>query len=504
MAFFVLYSTRKNWKVTPVTFALTSIAVAVFQFSHLLGTNSVDPEVSRSFLMYNLTDIWIGIFMCHWFLGFLGKNREQHMALSAVYISGITIFLACLLFPSLFLIDSVPKLYFPNYYEPGPLYYVMYIWFLIVTAYSFYQLIQGYRKETNPILKKRNKFILVAMVYAYIFGTTAFLLVFDIPFNPLLSSLFGLYPLLIAYTILEYEAFDIKIFAKGAFVYGVSIFAIGFIIAISNYLGNFFLGYKPDLPTWIAPALVSLLLGTGSMYIYKKARDADTAKYEFITIVTHKFRTPLTRIRWSAEELRDTVPENKKSSIDAIFQSEIQLLELTNALVQLLDFKTHGFKNKMESIHLSEFFQKLESEYQNRAEQKGLRITFEIPEHIEVLTDIEKLRVVLQIILDNAISYTPKGGSISVASSLDEKTRQAVIEIKDTGIGISSETLGQIFSSFYRGAKARLADTEGMGIGLSLAKNILKKQGGKIWLKSEGEGKGSTFYVQLKALPRKV
>lgn len=297
-AFFVMLATQRSRSITTFTFALSCLAVAIFQLSHLLGINAPDAETSRMILMFNLVDFFIGIFMTHWFLGFIGKIHSQRYALGAVYISGISLFTFFLFFPRTFLIESVPKLYFPFYYQPGPLYFVMVLWFMIVSIYHFYQLIQAYRTEpAGSVQKNRFKYVLLAMLYAYAFGTTAFLLVFDIPLNPALSALFGLYPLLIVYAILQYEVFDIHIFAKRAFVYASTILGIGLVITLTDFLSNYFITIQPAIPRGVVPAAASIVLASGALYVWRKAREADVAKYEFITVVTHKFRTPLTRIK---------------------------------------------------------------------------------------------------------------------------------------------------------------------------------------------------------------
>lgn len=494
---FVLLATQRTRNVTTLTFALSSFAVAVFQVSHLLGINAPNAVASRAFLMFNLADIFIGIFMTHWFLGFVGKIHEQRRVLTAVYVSGILMFIFFLIFPRTFLIESVPKLYFPFYYEPGPLYAMMVGWFVVVSIYHFYQLIKAYRTEKDPIQKNRFKYVLLAMLYAYAFGTTAFLLVFDFPLNPALSALFGLYPLLIVYAILQYEVFDIHVFAKKAFIYTATILGIGFIITSTDFLSSYFITIQPAVPRGSIPAVVSLLLGVIGIYAWRKARESDVAKYEFITVVTHKFRTPLTRIKWAAEEINKLLPEDKREMTSIITQSERQLLELTNMLIRLSESDDVGFVYKPELVNITELLKQTQSEYASSMAEKDIKFTVENVDDTYVTTNQEQIKFIIQILINNALSYTPKGGSVTVKKTVSLKDRRCTIEVSDTGIGMSKETSKNIFSRFYRGDKARLADTEGMGIGLFIARSIMLKQHGMITAHSEGEGKGSTFSIIL-------
>ena len=497
-AFFVFFSTQRSRSVTTLTFALSCVAVAIFQISHLLGTNAPDADTSRFILMFNLADIFIGMFMTHWFLGFVGKIHQQRYALYAVYVSGLSIFAFLVSHPYLFLVKSVPKLYLPFYYEPGPLYGLMLGWFMVVSVYHFYQLIQAYRLEKDAVQKNRYKYVLLAMLYAYAFGTTAFMLVFDLPLNPALSALFGLYPLLIVYAILQFEVFDIRIFAKRAFVYAVAILMAGAAITLTDFLSAYFVTIQPAIPRSFIPIVASFLFGSAGLYVWRRAQDADLAKYEFITIVTHKFRTPLTRIKWASEEIAQVLPEDKKEMSTIVEQSTSQLFELTNILVRLSDSDANNLDNTRVSVSISDLLQQLQSEYASPMLQKSLTFDVRYPDGPAYgLINQQQVRLVLQILLDNAISYSQKHGSITLSATVVREDMECVLQVQDTGIGMSKATSKHIFNRFYRGDRARLADTEGMGVGLYMARKVIAKQNGRIWAKSPGENLGTTFYVAI-------
>ena len=220
-------------------------------------------------------------------------------------------------------------------------------------------------------------------------------------------------------------------------------------------------------------------------------------KYEFITVITHKFRTPLTRIKWAAEDVSETVPVGKKGDIDIILESERQLLALTDTLVHLSAADVSSLDYHMSPISIESIFQDLSGQYKTRAERKGVNLSFSASPGVFIMIDPEKSSFIFQILLDNALSYTPRGGSIIIKAYAESDGRRGTIEVTDTGIGMSRETASRVFRRFYRGDNARHADTEGMGIGLFMAKSIVEKQNGKISVKSEGEGKGSTFSIHL-------
>src|SRR5262249_27247971 len=113
-----------------------------------------------------------------------------------------------------------------------------------------------------------------------------------------------------------------------------------------------------------------------------------------------------------------------------------------------------------------------------------------------IMADEEAIREILDNLIDNAIKYTPEGGSVSVSCRLDGDGKTVAIEVADTGIGIPSEDLPRIFERFYRVDKARSRELGGTGLGLSIVKHLVQSMGGQIAVKSR-VGAGTRFTVQL-------
>src|SRR3989338_9118202 len=121
------------------------IGVAIFSISHVIGVNVRDPELSRAILMLDITPLLFTAFFAHAIIAFLGKEKEQRPALFLIYIIQFGLFFTFILFPDLFLLPSVPKLYFPNYYQAGPLYFVMVVTNALIPIYFLYQMARSYR-----------------------------------------------------------------------------------------------------------------------------------------------------------------------------------------------------------------------------------------------------------------------------------------------------------------------------------------------------------------------
>jgi signal transduction histidine kinase len=496
----VLFYSRKKMTSSVATFALFCIAAAVFQISQVLGANAADAVTSRFYFMFNLTNIFIGIFWTHWFLALIGKVKEKRLGLGIIYASGLSLLVFFLSNPTLFLVNSVPKMYLPFYYEPGHFYFVMVIWFFFVAVYYFYQLGKAYLAEKDPVQKNRFRYVLASMVYAFVIGTTAFALVFDIPLDPLISSFCGFYVVVLAYAMVQYELLDIRILAKRAFVYALVMIAVGGVILIANAASNYATSIIPGFPQWVTPAILAIIVSSAGIYIWRKARENDIAKYEFITVIMHKFRTPLTEVRWASEviaEERQVLSAQGQEALDVVEESTGAIVELTNVLVSLNDTDKRSYTYSFTTFSVAEILTPLIKEHRRRYTQKTISFVTDTAaaENILLYSDPGKIKFAIDILLTNALHYTQEGGTVSL--SVSKNGPNVLLTFSDNGIGISKKVAPLIFSKFYRGDNARKASTEGTGIGLYLAHEITRRSGGTLTFTSAGEGKGTTFVMSL-------
>jgi signal transduction histidine kinase len=464
----------------------------------MLGVSVSDPDLSRRILMFNLSDIFIPIFFCHCVFLFLGKEKEHKRSISLFYVVGIGLTAFFILNPRLFLLDSIPKMYFPNYYVPGPYYWLMLVFFFSVAVYFIFVMWREYL-VSDGINKNRIKYFLIALILGYAVGSIDFLLIYNIRFDPLWGFLFvPLYTIPFTYAALKYELMDIKLVAKGAFAYALTTAVLGAILIFLNYLSTFIARNSPGFPDWAISIALSLVGAAAILIIWRKLRDGDIIKDEFVSLVTHKFRTPLTSIKWSAENLVKVVPTDLKEDVRNIQISADRMVELTGFLVNLSGAEDKSFEYKLSKVDLGKLLNDCVAEHGDKARAKGISIAYApLSAECIVPADSERIRFVFQTLLDNAISYTPKGGKINAGLSLLIDEEKVQITISDTGIGISRESMKHLFTRFYRADNGRRTDTEGMGIGLYLSRKIIEKHGGKMWVESAGEGKGSKFCIVL-------
>ncbi|MCX6723718.1 MAG: ATP-binding protein [Candidatus Staskawiczbacteria bacterium] len=499
MGIFVL--SRNPRRPLNILFFLTAFSTVVFQVSHIIGTNITDPYLSRNVLMFNAVNLFIVVFLFHFTAVYTNRSHELRWQITCSYAFGAILLAIYLIFPDTFLLPSVSKMYLPNYYVPGSLHFVMRIFSnILMPAYIAYFCLREIFTTNDPILRVRLKYFLFIHSYAFVLGSLAVLLVYNIQFDPAWAALCGLYPIPFAYVIFKYEFLDIKIYSKRAigyaFAVGLLAFLIGSVQIANKYLSTRYSDFSP-LFVYLISAVIAVTIG---VLVWKRARESDLAKFEFVDIVTHKFRTPLTRINWSIETLRQREKffnDDERHAIEAIMRSTTQLVELTNMLVALDESEKNPLFHN-EKISMPKIAEDIVLSCQSEAQKKGVKLS--IKEDVtppDIFIDKKQIHFILGVLIDNALIYTPSGREITI--TIKKEGRTVACNVKDEGIGISKDDQNHIFSKFYRAKNARHTYTEGSGVGLYVARALAKRNGGNIFFKSEGEGKGTTFTLKLPA-----
>lgn len=242
--------------------------------------------------------------------------------------------------------------------------------------------------------------------------------------------------------------------------------------------------------------VVSLAIAYALKVIWHKLRAYETMKYEFITIIAHKFRTPLTQIKWILESiLANEIDTFKKESLQSLGKSNDALIGLTNTLVELTDSENKEAINySFEKINICELVNKIMENLKDRLHEKNLffGITCSTPE-IYVNADRTRIEFVIQTLVENSINYSPPGRNIEIY--IIEDKGEVALSVIDHGIGISPNDIPRVFTKFFRASNAQTMDTEGFGVGLYLANSIVKRHSGKLEVFSGGLNMGSTFTI---------
>jgi heavy metal sensor kinase len=210
--------------------------------------------------------------------------------------------------------------------------------------------------------------------------------------------------------------------------------------------------------------------------------------------IAHDLRSPITRIRGIAEVTLTTgksLNDYENMAASTIEECD-RLLHMINTMLMISKTESGVDQLSPEEMDLAALVQEACELFKPTAEDKGISLSFDIPKPIHYMGDIQMIQRMISNLLDNAIKYTPSGGSVTVF--MNEKDTQLAVSIKDTGCGISPKDLPHIFERFYRCDQSR--SQSGIGLGLSLARAIARAHGGDITAESI-VNQGSTFTVTL-------
>lgn len=225
-------------------------------------------------------------------------------------------------------------------------------------------------------------------------------------------------------------------------------------------------------------------------------RGIEAMRQEFISDVSHEIQSPLTSIGGFARALRSPSlsEEQRLHYLDIIEGESDRLSRLAADLLRLSALESNAQKLESEPFRLDfqlrEAILSCEPQWRDKAIDVGASC-----DEVLLTADPSLLRQVWTNLLHNAIKFTPSGGSIEVSAR--KEADSAVVEVRDSGIGIEGENLPRVFDRFFKIDKARSAQAGGSGLGLAIAKKIVELHGGRIEARSDGAGRGATFVVEL-------
>ena len=246
-----------------------------------------------------------------------------------------------------------------------------------------------------------------------------------------------------------------------------------------------------------------VLSGLGGMWLTQKAIEPIEASYfklkQFTADASHELRGPLTAIKFSVDIMRkhpERVHPKDIKKLDAVASATSQMAQLIEDLLFLArtDREIKVPKREKTTVDLNQLIQNLSVLLEPVAQDKKIELKSSVLPDVEVFGDRSQLSRLFSNLIHNGIQYTPEGGMVSV--ELSRHNRQAIIKVKDTGIGIAEDQLPFVFDRFWRADKARSRREGGTGLGLSIVKAIAVSHGGKIAVTSK-PNIGSCFLVRI-------
>lgn len=216
-----------------------------------------------------------------------------------------------------------------------------------------------------------------------------------------------------------------------------------------------------------------------------------------VTDVAHELRTPLSNIRGYLEALQDDMLDPTPEMIHLLHEEAMTLNHLVDELQELALAEAGQLQMDCRAVEISEIVDKAVSSISPQASNKNLQLSSSVPEDLPLAeADPDRLNQILRNLLNNAITYTPPGGNISINAS--EKNHAIEISVADTGAGIAPEHLPYIFERFYRADKSRTRATGGAGLGLAIVKHLVEALDGEVAVESVlGEGTKVIFTLPI-------
>ena len=235
--------------------------------------------------------------------------------------------------------------------------------------------------------------------------------------------------------------------------------------------------------------------------LYEDLKVVDRMKTQFLSVISHELRTPLTPIMgyvsmYLNEQFGKLSPEYKQSA-EVIMKESKHLLGLIDSVLDISRIESgKTLELEKEPILIRAMVEELIEVFKPQIDTRQLKLEVEIPPDFPTLmADPAKLLRVFTNLLGNALKFTPVGGKIKIIGITGDNTVE--MRVIDDGVGIAKENLEKVFEKFYQVDSSYTRTAGGVGLGLAIAKEIVESHGGKIWVESEGLGKGSKFCFTL-------
>jgi PAS domain S-box-containing protein len=240
----------------------------------------------------------------------------------------------------------------------------------------------------------------------------------------------------------------------------------------------------------------------GRLYTFRDVtneREVDRLKTEFVSLVSHELRTPLTSIKGFVDLLFefdvDRLSAEQREFLTIVQSNVDRLVTIINDLLDISRIESGRLELQWSEFDLRQTIAEVARSFQPQLDAKNQRLDLDLPTSLSyVLADRERVIQILTNLVSNAHKYTPAGGSIAVSASADD--RFLTVEVADSGMGLSAEDLGKLFTKFFRASNRATQEVRGTGLGLAITRSLVEAHGGQITATSQ-LGEGSTFRFTL-------
>lgn len=520
-AVFGYFVVRGGSKATNTIFSLVAISVSLWalNLAFFIKSNNLESSLIFANLYYIFAAAIPVLFFC-FALVFPQENmlfkKKYYLSFIPLGILGLLMFLnENIILKEIFIADSVKDVVLDSTN------YIIYGSYLLVFVLSSYIiLLKKYNNTSDETEKMQLKLVIVGTAISYILGMFFNLLLpwvgnysliwLGPPFSLIMVASLG-------YAVIKHHLFNVKVISTEILTFSLIFFILVRTITSDNVQDQIVNGLLLLIVSIFGILLVRSVIKEVEIReqiekLAEELKDAneqlkkmDKQKSEFINLASHQLRGPVASLKgYSSMILEGSYgPISKKIEgvVTRLSQSSNALALIIDDFLNLSRIERGKIEFNFTEGNLKEVVDSAVEELKQKALDKKLKLTFTAKKGNYILNmDAEKVRQIVSNLIDNSIKYTPKG---SIKVHLSEDAGKVLLEVTDTGIGVPPQDMDKLFKKFSRLANANEENIQGTGLGLYLAKEVMNAHNGKIWIESEGQDKGSSFFVEFKTKERR-
>jgi signal transduction histidine kinase len=508
----VFFGDRKN-KINQLFFTVAIITGYWIITNPLMALSPSDFWVRHSYAV----GILVAPVILVWINFFISKRRNYYFEFFFVLLPSV-FFFAVTSFSDLVIKDVQSN--FVGGFDGtfGVLFPLFAVYFIVISSNILYSITKVYVKNRGL---ERTQYGYIAFGL-YGFGVVTTIVSFFLPLVgidtliPLDSPSSIFFVVAMSFAILKHQLFNIKVIATELLVFLLWIIILirvviadtlseslvnGGLLTLTVVVGIFLI--KSVIREVSQREKIELLAGD-LQKANDRLRELDRQKSEFVSFATHQLRAPLTAMKGYASLILEgdlgKLSNDLRGAITRIYDSSNTLANIVDDYLNISRIELGSMRYTFEPVDLKDLLDNEVGELKPNIEKSKLCVNFHIDktEKYMVSADKDKFKQIIANLVDNALKYTPAGCiDISLIKIGKGTERKIQFSVKDNGIGIAPEVMPKLFAKFSRAENGTRQNIHGTGLGLFVAKQIIDAHHGKIWAESMGEGKGSTFFVEL-------